>query len=133
MARGSLNREAGHLLRYGLVGASALTAHAMLASLLVSTGLPVFLSNLAGFGLGFVISAAGHTLWTFRIAERRAAAIRRFFLVTAGAFLFSNLALLASERLTGSDRLSLAAAVLVIPLASYLLARLWAFRGSASS
>lgn len=133
MARGTLNREAGFVLRYGLVGASALGAHAVLAFLLVSADLAPFLANLAGFALGFAISAAGHTLWTFRVADRRAAAVRRFFLVTATAFLASNIALWTSERLAGDDQISIASAVLVIPLASYLLSRFWAFRDAASS
>lgn len=128
MSRTVLIREAGYTLRYGLVGAAALTVHAVCALLLAASGSPALLAHLAGFAAGFAVSAAGHTIWTFRVIERRWRAVVRFLIATLVAVAGSSAILRLADELLPQSPTSLPAAIISVPVFTYLMARFWAFR-----
>lgn len=125
-----LRLEALRLSRFGMVGAAATVSHLLLASILITgTTLPILAANTVAFLTAFGISLTGHYCWTFqKPGDLRRAAIR-FMLVSVSAFACNTLALaLALNAGWFTPLVTTLLAAAVIPLATYLASRLWAFR-----
>jgi putative flippase GtrA len=129
--RRGLVREALQMIRFGLVGAAATGIHmAVAVGLAVGPGWPPLAANLAAFLVAFLFSFQGHFAWSFAgTGVRRRAAMVRFLVIALGAFAVNNgiLAGLLEAQVVGPVPALVCAAV-VIPIASYAGARLWAFR-----
>lgn len=121
--------ELNRILRFGMVGIVATAIHTGVALAMLPTVGSLFLANLVGFLVAFVFSFLGQALWTFQIRVGRRAAAMRFFVVSGGSFLFSNLVLTAAKA-SGilPDWAALVVAIAVIPVCNFIAARLWAFR-----
>jgi putative flippase GtrA len=114
---------------FGMVGASATATHYLTA---VSThevlGFNLYVANLAGYVCAIAVSYFGHGLLTFRVKLSRKV-LHRFILVSVATFCTSELVLMGLERgLRLPHRISLAIAVLVILVMSFLLNKLWVYR-----
>jgi putative flippase GtrA len=120
---------------FAAVGALAALTHLTVVALLVEHArLEPLTANVAGFCIAFFVSFSGHARWTFPTAARQYSAARtKFFAVALTGFIINQTAYAAALRFCG-DRyyLPLLAAVLVgVAAATFLLAKLWAFRDRA--
>jgi putative flippase GtrA len=124
-----IRSEAPRVLKFGAVGIVATAIHTTVALVALPIAGSPFLANLAGFLTAFVFSFLGQALWTFRLTRGRRAAAVRFFAVSGGSFLFSNL-VLGAAKASGllPNWASLLIAIAVIPPCNYVASRLWAFR-----
>ena len=127
--------EAARLLRFGVVGVAATVTHYAIAlSLVALAGLPAQVAHIAGFLGAAPVSFFGHYHWTFGSRAGYGRAALRFVAIALGAFLISMALLEALERLTAwRAAASLFVSVLVIPIASYVLNRVFVFRAPGTS
>lgn len=110
--------------------AAALTHLAVVAIVVEGTGLRPLAANVIGFGVAFFVSFGGHARWTFPLAPHRfAAARRRFFAVAFTGFVLNQTAYAEALHLFGARYYLpvLAAVLLGVAAATFLLSKLWAF------
>lgn len=116
--------------RYGLVGIFAASAHAGTAlALRYLAHSPQTLSNFAGFLMGAVISYLGSYYFTFQTGKGHKHSLPRFALVwiigiAINVGLFK--ALIAAFAVPFA--LNVFIAIVVTPIAQYLMLRFWAFK-----
>jgi len=121
--------------RFALVGIAATAVHMLVVWLLIeTTSLPVLVANLIAFLTAFGISFTGNYVWTFGSPGRPVTAMRRFFLISGGAFSANSMVL---ALLTIADWLqptvAAALAAAVIPLITYVASRLWGFNAGVNT
>jgi len=120
------------LARYGIVGIGAASTHAITAlSLRHLAHTPQTLSNFGGFLAGAVISYLGSYYFTFRSSEGHKRSLPRFALVwvigiAVNVGLFKTLLSLYNVPFA----LNVFIAIVVTPIAQYLMLRFWAFKDS---
>lgn len=118
------------VLRFGAIGILATVIH--MAGAWASYhgfGLMPYAANLVGFAAAFLASYVGHFFWTFRMSGGHQQALPRFLVVSVGCYLMSNvLVWLIVARLMLSFDVALVAILLMLPVTSFTLNRLWAFR-----
>ena len=121
--------EAARLLRFGIVGVAATATHYAIAlSMVAAAGLPAQIAHVTGFLGAVPVSFLGHYHWTFRSRTQYRRAAQRFVAIALGAFLVSMTLLEALTRLTmWHAGASILLSVLVIPVASYIINRLFVF------
>ena len=122
-------REALQVLRFGIVGIAATATHYVIALLLATGGgAPAQIAHVTGFLAALPVSFFGHYHWTFRSRARVTRAAGRFAAVALGAFLASAMLLETLTRLTDWHvAASILFSVLLIPIASYILNRVFVF------
>jgi len=122
------------IVRFAAVGLAATTVYLGASLLLLNLGWLPLLAHLCAFGLGWVLSYAGHYFFTFRASSPHVATTRRFGLVTVALLVLSSAAQQLALWSGVSPKL---AAFLVAGLyagLSFLLNNFWTFsqrRGSA--
>lgn len=116
-------------LRFAAVGLAATAAHAGVALAAASTfGLAPLLANLAGYLAAVSLSYGGHARLTFGGRGGHARRAPRFAAVSLGGLLLSAaITALVCGPLGGSLGLAMACVTLVVPTASFLVNRRWAF------
>jgi len=117
------------LLRFGLVGGTATATHAgvALAALHWLHVAPV-VANATGFCVAFVVSFAGHALFTFRARPTWTRALR-FTIVALSSVLLSSGFVLAAGRWTALPAtIYLPLAAVCTPLFTFVCHSLWTFR-----
>ena len=121
--------EAARLLRFVVVGVAATATHYAIAlSMVTVAGFPTQIAHVTGFLCAVPVSFLGHYHWTFGSRVRYGRAALRFVAVALGAFLVSMASLEALERFVAwHAAASLLVCVLVIPIASYVLNRVFVF------
>ncbi len=110
--------------------AAALTHLTVVAAVVEVLGLRPLAANVIGFCAGFLVSFAGHARWTFPISpDRYAAARTRFFAVACTGFVINQAAYAEALHLFGQRYYlpALAAVLLGVAAATFLLSKLWAF------
>ena len=125
--RGEHARQGGTFL---VVGAAATLVHVAIALLASETlGLPSLSANLAGYCAAFGVSYLANARLTFRRPTRNLAQFARFLSVSLIA-LALNQALVYGlvEKAGWPFRFALIPVVLVIPVISFALSKLWAFK-----
>ena len=125
-------RELATAFRFGLVGLAATGVHVGVAWLLLAlTGVHPLVANTCAFVVAFTVSFSGHYYWTFRAPGQPARAVLRFVLIALVGFA-TNSVVLAGLLRTGlvSDRVAIAAALVIVPAITFLGSRLWGFRRS---
>ena len=122
--------EAFTAARFGVVGVAATAVHMSIAWLLiVGAEVRPMGANLVAFLCAFSVSFSGQYFWTFGARGDRRRAIRRFFLVSALAFLLNNVVLAGLLKAgTLAPIWAVIFAACVIPAITYTSSRLWAFR-----
>lgn len=131
--RERLQREARSAGRFALVGAAATATHALVAmTALRGLGLQPHLANVCGFLIAFAVSFYGHHVWSFAHTREAGSAGRRmlrFLFVALAGFALNSGVLTGWLSLTDwPESLGLLISIAVVPAASFLLARFWAFR-----
>ena len=110
--------------------AAAFTHLAVVAFVVELLALHPLAANAIGFSVAFLVSFGGHSRFTFPILpERYAQARMRFFAVAATGFVVNQAAYAEALHLFGPRfYLPILAAVLVgVAAATFLLSKLWAF------
>ena len=129
----NLRQEGWRLAKFGALGGLTTLSHLAIALVaLEKFAWHPILANLFAFLFAFVISFLGHYYFTFSdLRGKLLPAMRIFLLIAFGGFLVNNALLvwLLSERWLG-DAQAIIISVLVVPLATFLAARFWAFRAS---
>ncbi len=113
------------------VGTGAAFTHlSVVAATVELMALRPLAANAIGFGVAFFVSFTGHSRWTFPIGRERLAAARmRFLAVALTGFAVNQTAYAQALQLTGQDYYLpvLAAVILGVAVATFLLSKLWAF------
>jgi putative flippase GtrA len=116
---------------YVLVGSAAAITHlAVVAALVEGLRLTPLLANAIGFCFAFSVSYIGHSRWTFPTAAQHLSPARtRYFVVACTGFLLNQLAYAETLHLVGVRYYlpALAAVLLAVAVATFLLSKLWAF------
>jgi putative flippase GtrA len=111
-------------------GAAAFTHLSVVAAVVETLHLHPLAANVIGFGIAFFVSFGGHARWTFPIGREHFAAARsRFFLVAFAGFALNQTAYAWALHIVGPDYYlpALAAVLLGVAAATFLLSKLWAF------
>ena len=98
------------------------------------TQMAPLVANVLAFLVAFVVSYNGHALLTFASAQARGwAVVARYFAVACLSFVANELLYaLALDWLHWHYLWSLAGVLLLVAVATFLLAKFWAFRAHAS-
>lgn len=125
-----LVREA---LRFASVGVGATLVHLAVAWLANrGVGFQPFLANACGFAAAFSLSYLGHFYWTFGRQAGHARHLPRFVIVAGAGYALTNLIVWAVTVHGGYPfEAALAVILVAVPSATWLLARIWAFRADA--
>lgn len=110
--------------------AAAFTHLAVVAAAVELAALRPLIANVIGFSAAFFVSFGGHSRFTFPIDRERFAAARlRFFAVALTGFALNQTAYAQALAITGPDYYlsALAAVLLGVAAATFLLSKLWAF------
>ncbi|PHR91298.1 MAG: hypothetical protein COA69_12365 [Robiginitomaculum sp.] len=120
------------VMRYGLVGICAASAHAGMAFLAHRQfHLDPTISNFAGFLSGAVISYLGSYYFTFKSTEGHGRSLPRFALVwLIGIAINIGLFKTLLTAFNVPFGLNVFIAIVVTPIAQYLMLRFWAFKDS---
>lgn len=114
-----------------MVGTAAAFTHlAVVAAAVEFVALHPLAANVIGFCVAFLVSFGGHARWTFPIERDRFAAARtRFFAVALTGFVLNQAAYAEALHIFGARYyLPVLAAVLIgVAIATFLLSKLWAF------
>ncbi|TVQ83880.1 MAG: GtrA family protein [Chromatiaceae bacterium] len=121
--------------RFAVVGLLATAVHASTAwGLITLAAMPAIPANSIAFLLAFSVSLVGHYVWTFSAPGDPARAMRRFLTVAVSGFGLNTVVL---SFLLKADVLSPATAavlsVFVVPPATFIASRAWAFRVDAGA
>ncbi len=115
-------------LSFGAVGIAATLTHVLIAwAMIEAAGANPYLANLLGAAGAFGVSLIGNARLTFRTNRAFGSSARRYALVSLFSLMVSSLILALVERAGLALWVYLLLVVLVVPPATFLLAKLWAF------
>ena len=119
----------GQVLRFGAVGGAATLIHILVALLANRAGLAPMGANFTGFAFAVLFSYVGHARFTFGLAPR----LRRHFprhlaVALLGLGVSSATVWLLHIRLDTDFATAVMIASILVPLATFLALRFWAFR-----
>ena len=121
----------GQVLRFAVVGAAATCTHYLVA-LLCAIHVNLYGANLLGYLAAVAISYLGHQRYSFRVSAEDISHKRqlpRFVVGSLGGLALSYLLLALMRDLLGAPNwLSLAVAVGLVPVYTFLFNKLWVFR-----
>ncbi len=124
----------GQVLRFAMVGAAATCAHYVVA-MLCALHINLYGANLLGYLAAVAISYFGHQRFSFRVPPRDISHQRqlpRFVAGSLGGLALSYLLLAITGDLLGAPNwLSLAVAVSLVPVYTFVFNKLWVFRAVA--
>ncbi len=113
------------------VGSAAALIHLTVVAFVVELlHLKPLAANVMGFIVAFLVSFGGHARWTFPISPQRYTAARtRFFAVACTGFVLNQAAYAEALHLFGPRTYlpALAAVLIGVAIATFLLSKLWAF------
>ena len=113
------------------VGSAAALTHLTVVALVVELlNLEPLAANVIGFCVAFLVSFGGHARWTFPLSPGRYTAARtRFFAVACTGFVLNQVAYAEALHLLGPRYYlpALAAVLIGVAVATFLLSKLWAF------
>ena len=122
------------LSKFASVGVIATGVHALVYGVVGSLLVPM-LANLIAFLVAFLFSYIGHFLWTFRAQTEGQSVYKafafqlRFLIVALSGLLLNSLAVwVVTEWLKMDYLYAVVPMVFVVPLATFALAKLWAFK-----
>jgi len=119
------------VLRFGLIGVLATLVHMVVGAGLIHFGWAALVANVVAFGVAFVVSFSGHYVFSFAgHSATITGALRRFMVVALLGFMV-NETILATLTIGGvmNATPALLVSTSVAAAATFVLSRLWAFRG----
>lgn len=122
------------LSKFASVGVVATAVHAAVYAVLGGLVAPM-LANLLAFLVAFIFSYTGHFLWTFRTQTQGQEVHKafvyqvRFLVVALSGLMLNSLAVWSVTELLQIDYLyAVVPMVFMVPLVTFVLAKLWAFK-----
>ena len=117
------------MFRFGIVGVAATAVHVGMVVFLVEVlGLAPIWANALGFLTALPVSYFGNFHWTFGAEGQHRRRVPRFvFTQTSGLAGSQAIMFFVVDVLALHYGLALATAVLIVPLSTYLLSRIWVF------
>ncbi len=113
------------------VGSAAALTHLSVVAVVVElVGLRPLAANVIGFSVAFLVSFGGHARFTFPLSPKRYAAARtRFFAIAFTGFILNQAAYAEALHIFGPRYYipALAAVLIGVAGATFLLAKVWAF------
>ncbi len=121
-----------HLVRqittFGAVGIAATVTHVVTAWLLIATAsCDPYLANLFGTFSAFAVSFGGNAGFTFQTDRRLWSSARRYMLVSLFSLAATTAILTLTERMGLPIYIYVIAVLAVVPPATFVLAKHWAF------
>ncbi len=116
------------LTRFAVVGLLATAIHIAVALMVTSVfSLAPLTANLSGFCAAVAVSFWGHLRVTFRVKEPQRQHFYRFVVLSLASLAVSSLITAIWTSLGGSMVVAMGLVALIVPIMSFLAARLWAF------
>jgi len=118
----------GQMSRFACVGIAATLTHVIVA--LAATWafeLAPLAANFLGFCVAVSVSYWGHLRITFRVPNPQRQHLYRFAVLSLGSLAVSSLITATMTALGASITVTMIAVGLIVPVASFIAARLWAF------
>lgn len=129
-AMSAARTELFRILRFGIVGGGATVTHIAVANLANWLQVTPWLAFLLGFVVAFGVSYLGHRHFTF--GHESKGSLAKFFIVAVLGLGVGELVLHLLEGLDfAPNAVNLTLSVFVIPPATYLAAKFWAFKPTA--
>jgi putative flippase GtrA len=119
------------LIRFGIIGVCAASTHFLLLVFWVEVGkLQPLIANIIAFLIAFQVSYWGHRGWTFSgTTTTHRVALPRLFLVCGVGFIANEgLYYIFLEILDLPYQLALIIVLAILPIANFILGKLWVFR-----
>lgn len=124
-----LLREAGSILRFGVVGIGACATYIVVALVSARAGGPPQMANLIGIAAGTTVSFLGHVFYSFRKGGLTSPYLMRFSVLTLAVYALSRAATHAGIAWFGWPHwLVVFAVAAIIPLFTWPAGRFWVFR-----
>lgn len=116
-------------IRFGAVGFAATLSYFLLGLLFVNLiKLPLLVGNGLAYIISFAVSYAGQSRWTFQSHGRDRAALPRFAAAQALGLCLNSCIIGIGSRIGLKYELSMAVAIVLVPVFVYLLCKYWVFR-----
>ena len=116
-------------LRFCIVGGMATLAYFMLGLLFVKLlHLPLLFGNALAFGLAFIVSYLGQSLFTFETSAGHAQMLPRYAATQAFGLLLNSAIVWFIVRLGAAYELAMLVATLLVPIVVYMICKYWVFR-----
>lgn len=119
------------VIRFGVVGVTALMVNWLVVAVLVPTlDMAPLLANVFAFLVAFQVSYWGHRSWTFNARTlRHSQTLPRFLVVSCSSFLINEFLYFLLLEFTVLDyRTALLIVLAIVAMSTFLLSRKWAFR-----
>lgn len=119
------------VIRFGVVGVTALMVNWLVVAVLVPTlDMVPLLANVFAFLVAFQVSYWGHRSWTFNARTlRHSQTLPRFLVVSCSSFLINEFLYFLLLEFTVLDyRTALLIVLAIVAMSTFLLSRKWAFR-----
>lgn len=118
----------GQLTRFACVGVAATLTHVLVALAVTwAFDLLPLLANFIGFCVAVFVSFWGHLRVTFRVANPQRRHLFRFSILSLVSLAVSTAITAAMTAFGASMTMAMCAVGIVVPMASFVAARLWAF------
>ncbi len=125
-------RLVGEVLRFGLVGVVATAVHVGVALVAHALGLTPQIANFCGYLVAVWVSFLGHARFTFAVSRMYRAQVVRFFVISLISLLTSSAVTALGTAMGWSFWISMAGVAVIVPGATYLAAKFWAFSENGS-
>ncbi len=124
------NALPGQISRFAVIGLIATGVHLTVAGFAhYGLGMTPLVANFVAFLVAFGVSFTGHYFWTFGQTSSVRSAMVRFFLVSVSGLAINQAIVWIVVNVMGqSFLLAMALAVLIIPVASFVSSKFWAFK-----
>ena len=120
------------VIKFGLVGSTAMLVHWLIVVLLVSNEVEPLVANIYGFLIAFSVSYVGHNNWTFQSETNNFACKQsfvRFFVVACSSFIINEFYYYLLLSYTTLNYMTALAIVLIgVSIFTFILSRVWAFK-----
>jgi len=116
------------LIRFGIVGVSAMAVHFAVVSLLVPRGMAPLLANFPAFLVAFQVSYLGHRHWTFREQGHGSSSYLKLLVVSLSSFAANEGLYAVLLHMGLGYRAGLAVVLVLVSAITFLASRFWVFR-----
>lgn len=118
------------LIRFVLVGITAMLIHWITVIALVPMGLNPLTANIIAFSIAFFVSYSGHSYWTFLTSHlTHKYRFPRFFIIAVSSFIVNETIYFLLLRHTALDyRTALVIVLGSVSILTFIFSKAWAFR-----
>jgi putative flippase GtrA len=125
-----ISSEGAQIARFGMVGILATSVHGASFLVLVETlQVRAVAASVGAFLIAFIVSYGGHRHWTFkaRSGDTRGSLVKFAATALLGLFVSAGTTYLIVGILAANYLYALVLVVVAVPVATYLLSKMWVF------